>query len=345
MGGREDSFSHRVEPIDAPARRMSMTPTNPPGTAIALFLALFLASTLVGCSQSSESTSSDKAGGSAAAIPAAESLEAGGDTLQKSDVDAAEVAESPAVAIPQAIIATGTVNLRSADVQAMRRETQKVVDTYSGQISAEETDSNGKGELVYDRIVVRVPSERFGDAMADLKEIAKNSDISVGTEDVTTQVIDVEARVRAQTKSLERVEALLAEATTFKDVVAIESQLTRRQADLDSLKGQQAWLKDQTSMSTITVSLEQTSTEKPKADDSGFISGIKSGWQALGTATAGLATLLGALLPFAIVALILGYPLWRLVRRFAGAERLTRGWPKPIRPGSIRRPRNADSSL
>ena len=76
-----------------------------------------------------------------------------------------------------------------------------------------------------------------------------------GSEDVTTQVIDTGVRVRAQEASLKRVELLLAEASDLKDVIWIESQLTSRQAELDSLKSQQSWLTDQTSLSTITVDI------------------------------------------------------------------------------------------
>jgi Domain of unknown function (DUF4349) len=132
-------------------------------------------------------------------------------------------------------------------------------------------------------------------------------------------VIDTEVRIRAQEKSLERVEILLARAQSIRDIVAIEAQLTRRQANLDSLKSQQAYLADQTTMSTITVHL-QTKPEKKekveKKDETGFLAGLASGWHGLKSFTNGLATMIGALLPFAIVGLVLGVPLWFLTRRF-----------------------------
>ena len=53
--------------------------------------------------------------------------------------------------------------------------------------------------------------------------------------------------------------------------MAIESELSQRQADLDSLEQQAAYLADQTSMSTIVVSIDQIPAKKaapPKDDDS-----------------------------------------------------------------------------
>lgn len=166
------------------------------------------------------------------------------------------------------------------------------------------------------RLVLRIPSDEFADAKTDLEAVADLVASSSGSEDVTTEVIDVEARIRAQTASLERIEALLARATTLRQIIAIESQLARRQADLDSLKSRQAWLAEQTTLSTISVHIKETPEEEPeKEDDSGFLAGLDNGWDALVAATVGLATLVGLLLPFAAVLLLLGVPLVLLVRR------------------------------
>ena len=131
-------------------------------------------------------------------------------------------------------------------------------------------------------------------------------------------MIDTEVRIRAQSESLKRVEVLLARAESIRDIVAIEAQLTRRQAELDSLKSRQAYLADQTSMSTITVFLEKKPepVEKKKAekDDSRFLAGLGNGWDGMTTFLVGLATVTGTLLPFAILLLVLGVPTWLLVR-------------------------------
>ncbi len=250
--------------------------------------------------------------------PAAESGvdDAGGDGSEDSAM--ASTLRSEQLAPQQAaVISTGTVTLRSDDVAAARLALSKVIDTYRGRVAEEQTDTDDTGELVSARVVLRVPSDSFSRVMDDLEAITDFHSRTVGTEDVTTQVIDVEARVRAQSKSLARIEALLAEATTFRDVVTLETQLTTRQAELESLKAQQAWLADQTSMATISVYLEQLPDKKKGSDDSGFVAGLKAGWEALGKATADVVTLIGATLPFVVVLGVLAWPglfLWRRLR-------------------------------
>ena len=110
-------------------------------------------------------------------------------------------------------------------------------------------------------------------------------------------MIDTDVRIRAQAQSLQRVEVLLARAESLRDIVAIEAQLTQRQAELDSLKARQAYLADQTSMSTITVYIERKAearAEKKAEDDSGFLAGLGNGWGGMTAFLTGLATVVGA---------------------------------------------------
>ncbi len=215
----------------------------------------------------------------------------------------------------RAVISTGTVTLRSADVGQAKFDVQKVVDAHRGEISDEQTGTDDEGRVNRSRLVIRVPSQFFDEVMTELGEVADLRSAKRTSEDVTTEVIDIGVRVRAQERSLERIELLLARAQSLRDIIAIESQLSRRQADLDSLKAQQAYLADQTSLSTITVFLEQKEeAERTEKDEAGFVAGLERGWDALGKAATVLATGLGAVLPFLVVLLLLGVPLWLLAR-------------------------------
>jgi hypothetical protein len=221
----------------------------------------------------------------------------------------------------RAVISRATVALTSDDVADARFEVGKIVDQMDGEVAEEQTE--GGEDMRRSRVVIRVPSANFDEAVAALEKVGNLESSTRKSEDVTTRVIDNAARIRAQDESLRRVEVLLGRATSIRDIVAIESQLTRRQADLDSLKSQQAFLADQTSLSTIAVHIERTpepvtkKKDKPDTDDSGFLSGLDDGWDALTKFGTGLATVAGALLPFAIVFGLLGVPAWIVVRRLA----------------------------
>ena len=268
--------------------------------------------------------------GSSAGTEAADGAQApgasDGDTGTTSSGSGAATGTSLASVTERSIIATGAVSLTSKDVGQTRREVQRIVDAEGGDITEENTETdNDDGEASYARLVIRLPSSSFGPAMIALEKAGTLRSSTRGSDDVTTQVIDTGVRVRAQEASLKRVELLLAEADTLKDIIWIESQLTRRQSELDSLKSQQSWLADQTSLSTITVDIAtppEAAVEEEETDDSpaGFVAGLKGGTKALASSLAVVATLLGALLPFAVVALVVGLPVWLVVRRRRSAS-------------------------
>jgi Flp pilus assembly protein TadB len=65
------------------------------------------------------------------------------------------------------------------------------------------------------------------------------------------------------------------------------------------------------------VNIQRTPEAKPKKenDDAGFLPGLKGGWNALVVFGVALATVAGALLPWTVVLLLVGGPLWLVVRR------------------------------
>lgn len=286
-----------------------------PGRRPAAVLAALLAVFVVGaCSGGGADSESDSSQGSSA--DSGVSGRQGDPTAPTRDSADSEAGTEAGVDLRQrAVISTGTVTLESDDVAQARFEVQRVVDEFRGQISEEDTRTDRAGEVQTSRLVLRVPSKEFDAVLAELGTVAELRSATRSSEDVTTQVIDIEARIRAQTKSLERIEDLLVRAQNLGDIVAIETQLTRRQADLDSLKAQQAHLADQTSLSTITVNLEREDGAEPKeTEQAGFLAGLKAGWDGLVAVATAAATALGVVLPFTAVLLAIGLPLWVVLR-------------------------------
>ncbi len=312
-----------------------MNPRSRPTPRATLLIAAVSAPLLLvgACALGGASSSEDAASGgsqtedlSAPAPAAADGgaqESAGGDTT-------ASVART---AIAQrAVISTATVSLRTDDVADARFTVQKLVDEMRGEVTDEETSAveSGEDDVRRSRLVVRVPAADFSETVSALEEIGDLESSTRSSEDVTTEVIDVQARIRAQEQSLARVEVLFGRATSIRDVVSIEAQLTRRQAALDSLKSQQAYLADQTSLATITVHLQKhdAAVQEPERDEAGFLPGLADGWHALGVIGTGAATVAGAALPFLVLLALLGTPAWLGWRRRAGRT------GRPTRPAA-----------
>jgi hypothetical protein len=220
-----------------------------------------------------------------------------------------------------AVISTGQVTLHSASINRARSEVMRLVASWNGTVADEQTSSDDRGRVVDSTMTLRVPTAEFAEAMNALAGLGEVQQQSRKSEDVSTQVIDNSARVRAAERSIRQIEHLLGRAEELSDIIAIESDLARRQADLDSLKSQQAYLADQTSLSTINVYLGRTGDGRlGQKEARGFLAGLDGGWTAMKEATVVLVTVVGAVLPFALVLALLGVPLWLVLRRrLAGA--------------------------
>lgn len=293
---------------------------------------LVLAVTLGACSSGDDGGDADSAGGD---VPAAAQAEgevpadrAGADAYGLRDGagadDVVEAADTASPADPhQALIKKGNVSLRADDVGKAQFEVQRVVDAHNGTVTEEETTTDDDGAPAYTRMVLRVPVAEFDDAMTALKAIesAELETSNTTEDDVTAKLIDTQTRLRVQRRSIERITVLFDRAESIRDIMAIEAQLSRRQAELESLQRQAAYLQNKSSQSTIVVSVDQIPEKKAtkeKDDDAGFLTGLAAGWDGLTTFAVGLATVLGALLPWLVVLAVLGIPtllVLRVVRR------------------------------
>lgn len=318
-----------------PVRRCMRTTSRRTHAPLLALAAVAMAVGLAGCSggEGSDSGSSSTAASDfqgagdsdsvdGRALAEAPALESGAlsyaDEGGRADVEPALNAQQ----LDRAVIRKGNVELRSDDVGKAQFEVEKLAQRYFGEITEEKTTTDDDGDAAYTNLVLRIPTEKFDDAMGDLKELETTELVAANSSenDVTTKLIDTQTRLAAQKRSIARITVLFDRAESIRDIMAIEAELSRRQADLDSLERQAAFLRGQTAMSTITVSVDKTPTKavkKAEEDDSGFVAGFKAGWDALTAFAVGLATALGALLPWMVVVAILAVPTLLLIRRRA----------------------------
>ena len=163
-------------------------------------------------------------------------------------------------------------------------------------------------------IAVRVPSERFEAALAELHGLGEVEAESVSTEDVGQEFVDMEARLRnlrAQEAVLLR---LYERAETIPETIRVQSEVSGVQLQIEELEGRLRYLRDQTSLGTISVSLTEAGAVPAR------LGPIGRAWRTAVEVTTGIASGLivglGALLPVALLGLI-AWPLVRRVRRSA----------------------------
>jgi hypothetical protein len=284
----------------------SRHPVRPSQALAAVLLAAALA--LTGCSGAGDSGS----GGSD--DKAAAKSDAQGPAAPGGEKDASGAKATRAPRLTSSIIRTASLTVQVKNVPKALDEARTTTETAGGYVGNESTTRDGKGHE-RTRVVLRVPVDKYDDVLADLQGAGKLLDRTAKAEDVTDQVVDVESRVKSQRASVARVRELMDQTTELSDVVALEGELSTREADLESLLAQQASLKDRTSLATITLSLSETPVKTAAEDDDpGFLDALAGGWNAFVTMLRWLAVVIGAVLPFVAVAALIVVAWLRLVR-------------------------------
>jgi hypothetical protein len=220
--------------------------------------------------------------------------------------------------ITRAIIKTGSLSLEAENVDDVRQKAIGVVTSLRGQVASEDTGGNNEGRITNANLVLKVPTASYETAIDRLSKLGTRTAIHQESDDVTEQVVDVDSRIESQRASLDRMRILLTKATTIGEIVSVETELTRREADLEALLAKQKNLSLQTELATLslTVAEKGKAPEPVKKDDRGFLAGLRGGWDAFTDTFSALATAVGAMLPFLIALALIGYPIWRYRGRF-----------------------------
>jgi hypothetical protein len=219
---------------------------------------------------------------------------------------------------------TASVALTVPDVEAAATKLRTLASAMGGVVTTENLVSKVDAEGIStptSTMVISVPSDRLDSTLEQLKSMGTITTRLISSEDVTTQVADVASRINALEGSIARLNELSKKAGSITELTQLESELTRRIEERDSLRAQQKALAGRVAQSPITISL-QTPEAVVEAEIPGFLSGLTAGWNALVTSSRVLLTIVGAILPFVALVALIGIPvvLWRRrVRRVATA--------------------------
>jgi hypothetical protein len=150
------------------------------------------------------------------------------------------------------IIKTGEMVLQVTGIDAALSAATDVVTELGGYASG--SDRSGDGESDRASITFRVPAANWDQAIERLRAIGtKVLAERSGTQDVTSQVVDLGARIRNLQATEQALQAIMARATEIKDVLAVQDQLTSVRGQIEQLTAQKSTLEQQAAMSTLTV--------------------------------------------------------------------------------------------
>ena len=153
------------------------------------------------------------------------------------------------------IVKTGQMSFEVENLDTAVSRAQSAIYGMGGSVAASSrtgSDANASATVTY-----RLPVARWDDALAELRKLAsKIVSEQTGSNDVSSQAIDLDARLGNLKTTESAFQAIMARASAIPDVLAVQQQLSSTQSEIEQLTAERDHLRDQAAMSTVTVTFQ-----------------------------------------------------------------------------------------
>jgi hypothetical protein len=276
---------------------------------------------LAGCSGSSASSS---ASGIAAAAPSAAAVPAAGVPGARSAASAtggsANSGTTAVLAPTSDIIYTAQLTVRAANVGSAAAKAAQIADGVGGYVSNETTsaDPNHPSQATA-TVQLKIPVPSYPATLGQLAGgLGTQLSLQEQAQDVTEQVADVNSQVASYEAAIAQLRTLLSHAGSVGDLLNVQNQINTEESQLEAMQAQQRALSHETRYATVTLTIlgpkAKPVPHHTKAPPS-LAGGLGAGWHALKVTVTWTLAFLGAIAPFAAIAAIAGYAIYRTRRR------------------------------
>lgn len=209
---------------------------------------------LGGCALSKES----------APAPAAEMAAKGGgdatrDPAAPTDGTKASDAKSGMPKTSRKVIRNAELSIEVASPAAAETTVTSLVERLGGYVATSERESGAdEGERSQSRVrlSLRVPAEKMGEALREIKRLGRGAETEkIGSEDVTDEFIDVEARISNQKHLEQSLVGILAQANNVDSALKVHQELASVRTEIDRLEGRKRFLETESDLAKISLSL------------------------------------------------------------------------------------------
>ena len=254
-----------------------------PATLAVLVLAL------TGCSAANQSAPDQPASGGSSTE----------EMLVSPDVAVDGSAESVQSLVDRQVITTGWVTITVEKPLDAATDAVRIAEAAGGRVDGRTEYAPVNGDQGSATLTLRLPAESLTQTLDKLKELGEVQEVSLNASDVTMQSQDLDARITALSASVDRLLALLATAVDTDTLIQLETAISDRQGELESLESQRRYLADQVALSTVTLNLQSVATAPVQEPDT-FLDGLVAGWNSFVAFFAGLVVVIGVLLPWLV---------------------------------------------
>ena len=149
------------------------------------------------------------------------------------------------------LVRRGWLDLIVESPPATAARAQEITLSFSGLVqTANVSDDDAK-------MVLRVPEPRLDEALDQLSTLGKVDSRRLSANDVTEEVIDLEARVASLVAVRDRLRALLERSAGMSEIMSVERELARVQTEIDAIEGRLRHLTSRAVMAEVSLSAQR----------------------------------------------------------------------------------------
>jgi hypothetical protein len=302
-------------------------------------------------SDSPAATAAPSANGDASQVGAAATVAPSAETPAQGSTGV----DLPAVALPQSkyLAIDVSYGIEVDDISKGISDVIALSDRHAGQIYERTININDDRSSTAS-FVIKLPPEQIEQAIADLDAIGIQRTASQGTEDVTGQAVDIDARLVTAQASLDRVRKLLESSTDLGQILSLESQLTERETLVEQYTAMKRAISDRVSLATLRVQLTLSPdpvatpvvTKDKPAEKPSIGRAFKSGWNGFVKVLAAILIFIGYTAPFLVILIVAAMvliPINRRRRRLMGQQNRSTAPPPPPTPDADQQTSEHDS--
>jgi len=200
----------------------------------------------------------------------------GGEEAKLASAEEPETAAGGSIS-ERLVIKTATLSLLVKNTAAAVEKVKEAATQLSGFVLSSRTYfTDAKKEHLVGEVTIKVPQEKFSEAVKLLKEQAlKVESESIQGRDVTEEYTDLESRLRNLEAAETQLLKLIERSGEVSDILEVQREITRVREGIELIKGRMKYLTESAQMSTITAYIATEESELPI---------VEEGWRPLAVA-------------------------------------------------------------
>mgnify|MGYP004602886887 FL=1 len=185
---------------------------------------------------------------------------------QGTDTTGTEFEQVEGVNTEQKLIKTVNMSAETTEFDTLVADVRAKTESAGGYVENSDVGGDyGMDMTRYAYLVLRIPADKLDDFVGEVKNASNVRTFGESTEDVTLQYTDLDTHIKALREELNALFSMMEQATSMKDILAIQSQITDVRYEIESYESQLRVYDNQVTYSTVYLDLYEVNRESSTA--------------------------------------------------------------------------------